>query len=132
MEQGRLADEHQIVRAGEVLAEQPEFAQTIGGHEVGVINDGDEHFTGAMDAEGLLDELAFTTKIVAFKLDLEGFAEDPERVVMGVEGGGRGEVGEFRGGWSGLSALLHQRHDNPGAGAPGWHEAAPLALAEVA
>jgi hypothetical protein len=37
----------------------------------------------------------------------------------------------FAGG-SGLSALQHQRHGDPGASAPGWHRAAPLALAEAA
>ena len=35
-------------------------------------------------------------------------------------------------GWSGLSALWPQRNGYPGAGAPGWYEAAPLALAETA
>jgi hypothetical protein len=34
LEQRRLADEHEIVRARKVLAEQTEFAQTVGGHEV--------------------------------------------------------------------------------------------------
>jgi hypothetical protein len=28
---------------------------------MGVVNDGDEHFAGAMDAEGLLDEQALTS-----------------------------------------------------------------------
>jgi hypothetical protein len=51
-----MANQDQIVRAGEVFAQEPEFAEAVRGHEMGVINDGDEHFTGAMDAEGLLDE----------------------------------------------------------------------------
>ena len=56
LEQGWLAYQNQIVRAREVLAEQAKFAQTIGGHEMSVVNDGNEHFAGPVDAEGLLDE----------------------------------------------------------------------------
>src|SRR5579859_5418443 len=37
-----------------ILAEQAEFAQTVRRHKVGVVDDGDEHFTGAMDFERLL------------------------------------------------------------------------------
>jgi hypothetical protein len=51
---------------------------------MGVVNDGDEHFAGAVDAEGLLDEQALTAMIVALELDLKGFAEDAERVVVRV------------------------------------------------
>lgn len=51
---GGLADEHEVVRARKVLAQEPEFAQTVGGHEMGVVKDRDKHFVGAMDAEELL------------------------------------------------------------------------------
>ena len=85
LQQRRLADEDQVVRAGKVLAEQAQFAQAIGGHEMGVVNDGDEHLAGAMDAEGLLDQQAFAVMVVALELDLEGFAEDAQRVVIGVQ-----------------------------------------------
>ena len=83
---GRLADEHQVVGAGKVLAEQAQFAQAVGGHEVGVVNDGDEHFAGAVDAEGFLDQQAFAVMVAALELDLEGFAEDAQGVVVGVQG----------------------------------------------
>ena len=82
----RLADEHQVVGAGKVLAEQTQFAQAIGGHEVGVVDDGHEHFAGAMDAEGFLDQQAFAVVVAALELDLEGLAEDAQGVVIGVEG----------------------------------------------
>ena len=82
---GRLADQDQVVGAREVLAEQAQFAQAIGGHEMGVVNDGHEHFAGAMDAEGLLDQQAFAVVVVALELDLEGFAEDAQGVVIGVK-----------------------------------------------
>ncbi len=54
LQQGRLADKHQVVRAGKVLAEQAQFAQAIGWHEMGVVNDRDQHLPGAMDGEGFL------------------------------------------------------------------------------
>ena len=44
-----MADEHEVVRAGKVLAEQAQFAQAIGGHEVGVVNDGDKHLADAVE-----------------------------------------------------------------------------------
>ena len=56
------------------------------GHEVGVVDDGDEHFAGAMDLEGFLDQQPFAPMVAAFELDLEGFAEDAQGVVVGVEG----------------------------------------------
>ena len=86
MQQGWLADEDQVVRAGKVLAEEAQFAQTDGWHEVGIVNDGDKHLAGAMDAEGLLDQQPFTVMVAPGELDLEGFAQDAERVVIGVQG----------------------------------------------
>ncbi len=80
-----MTDEHEVVRRREILAEQTEFAQAIGRHEMGVVNDGDEHFAGAMDAESLLNEETFAVMITAFELDLKGFAKDAEGVVVGVQ-----------------------------------------------
>ena len=73
------------MRAGKVLAEQAQFAQAVRRHEVGVVNDGHEHFAGAMDAEGLLHQQAFAVMVAALELDLEGFAEDAQGVVVGVQ-----------------------------------------------
>jgi hypothetical protein len=69
----------------EVLAKQTKFAEAVGRHEVGVVNDGHEHFASAMDTEGVLDQQAFAAMVVALELDLEGFAEDTEGVVIGVK-----------------------------------------------
>jgi hypothetical protein len=52
---------------------------------MGVVNNGHEHFAGAMDAEGLLDQQAFGVMVAALELDLEGFTEDAQDVVIGVE-----------------------------------------------
>src|SRR5271169_6110294 len=38
-----------------------------------------------MDAEGLLHQQAFAVMVSPLKLDLKGFAEDAERVVIGVQ-----------------------------------------------
>ena len=81
-----LADEHQIVRAGKVFAEQTQFAQAVRWHEVGIVNDGHEHLARAMDAEGLLHQEPLTVMVAALELDLEGFAEDAQRVVIRVQG----------------------------------------------
>ena len=85
LEQRWLAKEGQAVGAREVLAEQAQFAQAIGRHKVGIVNNRDEHFAGAVNAEGLLDQEAFAMVVVALELDLEGFAEDAQGVVIGVE-----------------------------------------------
>ncbi len=85
LQQRRLADEDQVVRAGKVFAQEPEFAEAVRRHEMGVINDGNQHLAGAVDAEGLLHEQAFAVMVAALKLDLKGFAEDAERVVIGVQ-----------------------------------------------
>jgi hypothetical protein len=70
----------------EVFAEQAQFAQTVRGHEVGVVDDGDEHFAGAMDFEGFLDEQAFAAMVAALELDLKSLAQNAQGVVVGVKG----------------------------------------------
>jgi hypothetical protein len=66
---------NEVVGAGEVLAEQARFVQAIGGHVVGVVNNGHEHFAGALDPKGFLDQQPFAVVIAALELDLEGFAD---------------------------------------------------------
>lgn len=51
-----------------------------------LVDDGDEHFIGAVDGEGLLDQEAFAVVVASLELDLEGFAEDAQGVVVGVQG----------------------------------------------
>ena len=85
MEQWRLADEYEVVGVGKVLAEQAQLAQAIGGHEMGVVDDGDEQLTGAMDFAGFLDQQSLAAMVVTLERDLEGFTEDAQGVVIGVE-----------------------------------------------
>ena len=86
MEQRGLADQDQVVGSGKVLKEQSQFSQALGLHEVGVVDDGNQHFAQAMDLEGFLDEHPFALVVVALEGDLEGLAEDAQGVVVGVEG----------------------------------------------
>ena len=51
-----------------------------------VINDRNEHFSGLVDLEGLLNEEAFAVMILPVELDFKGLTEDAEDVVIGVEG----------------------------------------------
>ena len=48
---------------GKVLAQQAQFAQAVGGHEMGVVNDGHEHLAGAVNDEGVLDEQSFAVMV---------------------------------------------------------------------
>jgi hypothetical protein len=70
----------------EVFAEQTEFAETFRRHEMSIVDDGNEHFAGAMDFESFLDEESFAVMVMALELDLESAAEDAQGVVIGVEG----------------------------------------------
>jgi hypothetical protein len=81
-----LAQQDQVVGRREVLQEQPEATQAVQGHEVSIIDDGDQELVGAMDLESLLDEEPFALMVVADELDLKGLAEDAQGVVVGVEG----------------------------------------------
>jgi hypothetical protein len=85
LQQRRLANEHQVVGVGKVLAEQAQFAQAIGGHEVRIVNDGHQQLAGAMDAKGFLNQKPFATVVATLELDLESLAEDAQGVVIGVE-----------------------------------------------
>src|SRR5438045_4138446 len=76
-------DEVGGVRKG--LAEQAQFAQAIGGHEMGVVDDGHQQLAGAMDAKGFLDQEPFATVVAALELNLKSFAEDAQGIVIDVE-----------------------------------------------
>jgi hypothetical protein len=85
---------------------------------VGVINDGHEHFAGTMNAESLLDQEPFAAVVAALELDLEGFAEDAQGVVVGVKSavdhrgdqafGVVGEQGLFEDAFAGAGFAQHQ------------------------
>ncbi len=50
-----------------------------------IVDDGDQHLAAAIEAEGLLDQLAFALERRAFKLDAERFAENLDRVGISVQ-----------------------------------------------
>ena len=53
---------------------------------MGVVDDGHEHFAGAVQAEGLLYEQSLALAVAARELDLEGLAENAQGVGVGVQG----------------------------------------------
>ena len=85
-EQVGPADENEVVVLGEVLEQQPQLAEVGQVHEVGVVEDGGQRLAGVVEAERLLDELAFALEGGALELDAEGIAEDLDGVGVGVQG----------------------------------------------
>jgi hypothetical protein len=81
----RLRNQDQVVVFGKILEEQAQPAQRVDAHEVGVVDDGHEHFAGVVDALSLL-EAAFAAKIPAFGVDLERLAQDAQGGMVGVQG----------------------------------------------
>ena len=61
-EQVGPANENEVVVFGEVLEEESQLAEVGQVHEVGVVEDGGQGLTGAVEAEGLFDELASISK----------------------------------------------------------------------
>ena len=80
-----LADQNQVVVLGKIFQQQPQLAKVFHLHQMGVVDDGDQHLAAAIETEGLLDQFAFAFERGAFELDLERFAEDLHRVGVGVQ-----------------------------------------------
>ena len=76
---------------GEVLEQQSQLAEGGEVHEVGVVEDGGQGFAGVVEAERLLDQLAFAGEGGAFEFDAEGIAEDLDGVGVGVQGSRDGD-----------------------------------------
>jgi len=84
-QEGGLADENQIVIFGEVFEQKAEFAKAVDVHEVGVVDDGSDHFVEVVETEGFLDEAFFASEVAAVEIDLESLAEDAQGVEVGVK-----------------------------------------------
>ena len=85
-EQGRLADEDQIMVLGEVLKKQPQLTEGVHLHQMGVVDDGDQGYAVAVVAEGLGDEPLLEGESVALEFGIEGFAQDLDGIGVGMEG----------------------------------------------
>jgi len=64
-----LGEEDKVVVLGKIFDQEPEFAQAFDVHEMGVVNDGDEHFALAVDLPSRLDEEFFAGGITAIALN---------------------------------------------------------------
>ena len=84
-EEAGPTDENEVVIFGEVLEEQSELAQVGQVHEVGVVEDGGQRFAGVIQAEGLFDESAFAFEGGVVELDTKSFAQNFDRVGVGVQ-----------------------------------------------
>jgi len=52
---------------------------------MGIIDNGNKGFSRAMKSQGLIDQMAFAFTVTAVIVDLEGFAENPQRIVIRVK-----------------------------------------------
>lgn len=85
-QQGRLAEQDQVVGSREVFEEQTQLAQALGLHEMGIVDDRDDQFGGAMEAEGFLNQEPFALMVASLELNLEGLAKDAEGAVVSMQG----------------------------------------------
>jgi hypothetical protein len=85
-----LCEKDEVVVFREVFEKEPEFSQAVHVHEVGVVNDGDEHFAFMIDFPAGIDEEFFAFCVASVGFYFEGGAEDVECVCVGVECSGDG------------------------------------------
>jgi len=64
--------------------QESQLAEVREVHQVGVVKDRGQRLARAVEAERLLDEIAFAGEGGVLVLDAEGIAEDLHRVVVGV------------------------------------------------
>ena len=83
--EGALSEEDEIVVAGEVFEQEPQFPQGVDGDEMGVINDGDDELAFVMELARGVDEAGFAFVIIAVGFQFEGFTEQAQHGVPGVE-----------------------------------------------
>jgi hypothetical protein len=85
-QQFHLSDQDQVVVLGEVFQQQPQPAKVFHVHQVGVVDDRHQHSAGVIETECLLDQSPFALEGRAFERDSKRFAEDFDRVGVGVQG----------------------------------------------
>jgi hypothetical protein len=81
----RLCEKHEVVVLREVLEKEPEFAKAFHVHEMGIVDDGDEHFAFMIDLPAGLDEELFALGVAAIGFYFEGGAEYVEGVGVCVQ-----------------------------------------------
>ncbi len=72
----------------ELLKQKAQFPEGIGLHEMGVINERDDHFAVLIELMDLGEQAAFTLEIAAVRFGLEGIAKEPQQRGIGVERAG--------------------------------------------
>jgi len=54
-------------------------------HEMGVVDNGSDHFTQVVEPKGFFDQSLFAFEHVSEELDAEGLAQDTQDIAVGVE-----------------------------------------------
>jgi len=90
VEQRRLSNEDDVVVFWEIFEEKAEFSQANNRHQMGIVNNGNEHFSEVIESESFLDEAFFTSVIAAVKVDLKGLAKNAQGIGVGMESAGDG------------------------------------------
>ncbi len=84
-EQLHLTDQDQVVVLGEILQQQAEFPQVVHVHQVSVVDDRHQHLAGVIEMGRLFDQSTFALEGGTLELDAKRFAEDLDRVGVGVK-----------------------------------------------
>ncbi len=73
---------------GKVLEQEAQFTQRIGLHQMGVVDERDDHFAILIELMDLGEEPLFTLEIAAIGFGLEGVAKQAQQRGIGVKGAG--------------------------------------------
>ena len=125
-QEGRLANQNQVVIFGEVFQQQPQLAQAGHLQEMGVVDDGGDHEAEVVEAESLFDEPLFAGEIAAVNFETEGLAQDAQGIAVSVQGAGDGGGDEALG-----IMILERLFDDRFAGAGLAQKQAQAALLAV-
>lgn len=80
-----LAEEHDVVVLRELLEQKPQPPQAIHRHQMRVVDQHRQRLARPVQRERLIDQLPLDLEVATLELDLEGLAEDADRVVIGVQ-----------------------------------------------
>jgi hypothetical protein len=79
-----LCEENEIVVFREVLKDQPETPKGFDGHQVGIVDDGREHFALFTDLVGLSDKSPLAFKVATIGRDAKRFAQNSRDGMVGM------------------------------------------------
>ena len=81
-----MSAENDVVIFGEILEQEPEFAESFHFHEVSIINDCDNEFSLTVERERFLDEPFFAGETDTAEIYVESVAYKSHSVCVSVHG----------------------------------------------